>query len=129
MMISEEEIRKILKRFTAGPAAPEVPPVRLPELTPPPGDGRVSTPLAYLDDVQVDLAAELGGATLKVRDILALQEGSVIELDRPAGDNVDILLNGLRFARGEVMVINNLFAIRVSSIHPPQAGEATGDRA
>jgi len=129
MMISEEEIRKLLNRFTSGRAAPEVTPVRLPELSPPPGSGRIRTPLTYLDDVQVDLAAELGGTTLKVREVLALQEGSVIKLDRTAGDNVDILLNGLQFARGEVLVINNLFAIRVSTIHPPQTRETVDEQA
>lgn len=126
MMISEEEIRKLLNRFGAGAAAPEVVPVRLPELSPPPGDGRVKTSLSYLQDVQVVLEAELGATTLKVRDILALDEGSVIKLDRAAGDNVDLLLNGLEFARGEVLVINNLFAVRISTIRPPEAAGAEG---
>ncbi|MEW5762005.1 MAG: FliM/FliN family flagellar motor switch protein [Bacillota bacterium] len=128
-MITEQEIRRLVERFGGGgaPAAPQVAPVRFSELPREPAAGRVKASLSYLDDVQVNLAAELGSTTLKVRDILALGEGSVIRLDRAAGDNIDLLLNGLKFARGEVLVINNLFAIRVSSIYPPQMREPAGE--
>jgi flagellar motor switch protein FliN/FliY len=84
------------------------------------GDGAGATgparPLALLNDVQMELIAELGRRQMKVRDLVALEPGSVIELDRAAGSPVDVLVNGALIAHGEVVVIDEEFGIRVSEI-------------
>jgi flagellar motor switch protein FliN len=73
-------------------------------------------PLALLNDVQMELIAELGRRRMKVRDLMELELGSVIELDRAAGSPVDVLVNGALIAHGEVVVIDEEFGIRVSEI-------------
>jgi flagellar motor switch protein FliN len=73
-------------------------------------------PLPLLNDVQMELSAELGRHRMKVRDLVALQIGSVIELDRAAGSPIDVLVNGALIAHGEVVVIDEEFGIRLSDI-------------
>jgi flagellar motor switch protein FliN/FliY len=77
------------------------------------GSGR---PLAILQDVEMGVTAELGRRRMTVRDLLALTPGSVIELDRAAGSPVDVLVNGTLIARGEVVVIDEEFGIRIAEI-------------
>jgi len=73
-------------------------------------------PLTLLNDVNMEVTAELGRRRLKVRDIVALQPGSVVELDRAAGSPVDVLVNGALVWHGEVVVVDEEFGIRVSEI-------------
>ncbi len=73
-------------------------------------------PLALLNDVHMEVTAELGRRRLKVRDIVSLQPGSVVELDRAAGSPVDVLVNGALVWHGEVVVVDEEFGIRVSEI-------------
>jgi flagellar motor switch protein FliN len=73
-------------------------------------------PLTLLNDVNMEVTAELGRRRLKVRDIIALQPGSVVELDRAAGSPVDVLVNGALVWHGEVVVVDEEFGIRVSEI-------------
>jgi flagellar motor switch protein FliN/FliY len=73
-------------------------------------------PLNLLNDVHMDVTAELGRRRLKVRDIVALRPGSVIELDRAAGSPVDVLVNGALVWHGEVVVVDEEFGIRVAEI-------------
>jgi flagellar motor switch protein FliN/FliY len=80
-----------------------------------PGFG-ASRPLAILKDVEMGVTAELGRRRMTVRDLLALTPGSVIELDRAAGSPVDVLVNGTLIARGEVVVIDEEFGIRIAEI-------------
>jgi len=80
-------------------------------------------PLAILKDVEMGVTAELGRRRMTVRDLLALTPGSVIELDRAAGAPVDVLVNGTLIARGEVVVIDEEFGIRIAEI---VAAESTG---
>jgi flagellar motor switch protein FliN len=75
-----------------------------------------SRPLAILQDVEMGVTAELGRRRMTVRDLLALTPGSVIELDRAAGAPVDVLVNGTLIARGEVVVIDEEFGIRIAEI-------------
>jgi flagellar motor switch protein FliN len=75
-----------------------------------------SRPLAILNDVEMGVTAELGRRRMTVRDLLALTPGSVIELDRAAGTPVDVLVNGTLIARGEVVVIDEEFGIRIAEI-------------
>jgi flagellar motor switch protein FliN/FliY len=73
-------------------------------------------PLALLNDVKLQIVAELGRRRMKVRDLVALAPGSVIELDRAAGSPVDVMVNGALLAHGEVVVIDEEFGIRLSEI-------------
>jgi flagellar motor switch protein FliN/FliY len=75
-----------------------------------------SRPLSLLADVEMGVTAELGRRRMTVRDLLSLTPGAVIELDRAAGTPVDVLVNGTLIARGEVVVIDEEFGIRVSEI-------------
>lgn len=70
-------------------------------------------------DVDVELALEVGRATLSVRNLLQLNQGSVIELDRAAGEPLDVLVNGTLVARGEVVVVNDSFGVRLTEIVTP----------
>ncbi len=69
-----------------------------------------------LNDVHVQITAELGRRRLKVRDIVGLEIGSVVELDRAAGSPVDVLVNGALVWHGEVVVVDEEFGIRVAEI-------------
>ena len=69
-----------------------------------------------LGDVDLDVSIELGRTEMLVEDVLRLQAGSVVELDKLAGDPVDVFVNGRLVARGEVLVLNDNFCVRVSEI-------------
>ena len=72
--------------------------------------------LERLYDVTVELAVEVGRTRMTVRELLGLSPGSVVELDRTAGSPVDVLVNGTLVARGEVVVIDEEFGVRISEI-------------
>jgi len=67
-------------------------------------------------DVSVTLALEVGHARMSVRELLQLAPGAVVELDRKAGEPLDVLVNGVRVARGEVVVVNDKFGIRLTDV-------------
>ena len=69
-----------------------------------------------LGDVELDLRIELGRTQMKLEDVLKLRNGSVIALDKLAGDPVDIYVNGRLIARGEVLVMNEHFCVRVTEL-------------
>jgi flagellar motor switch protein FliN/FliY len=72
--------------------------------------------LKLIKDVEMDITVELGRTKMAVRNILSLVPGSVIELDRAAGAPVDLLVNGTLIGRGEVVVIDEEFGVRISEI-------------
>lgn len=76
--------------------------------------------LQALEDVELDLRVELGRAELLIDEVLKLREGSVVPLDKLAGDPVDIFVNGRLIARGEVLVLNDSFCVRVAEILTPE---------
>jgi flagellar motor switch protein FliN/FliY len=76
-------------------------------------------PLSTLQDVELDLRIELGRTELLIDEVLKLRAGSVVPLDKLAGDPVDILVNGRLIARGEVLVLNDNFCVRVAEILTP----------
>jgi flagellar motor switch protein FliN len=67
-------------------------------------------------DVSVTLALEVGRARMSVRDLLQLAPGAIVELDRLANEPLDVLVNGVRVARGEVVVVNEKFGIRLTEV-------------
>ncbi len=86
-------------------------------LTPGPRGAPVVTGgLELLHDVEMEVTAELGRTRMSVRDLLSLAPGAVIELDRLAGGPADLLVNGRLIARGEVVVIDENFGIRITEI-------------
>ncbi|MEM6332706.1 MAG: flagellar motor switch protein FliN [Planctomycetota bacterium] len=72
--------------------------------------------IQLLNDVELDVTVELGRTEMLVEDVLKLNQGSVVELEKLAGDPVDVFVNGRLVARGEVLVLNDNFCIRVSEI-------------
>ncbi len=83
--------------------------------TRPPGAANLS----LLQDVEVRLSVEVGGTTLTIRDLLALSEGSVVELDRYASEMLDVLANGRLLAKGEVVTVGDRLGVRVLEIVTP----------
>jgi flagellar motor switch protein FliN len=67
-------------------------------------------------DVAVTLSLEVGRTRLAVRDLLQLAPGAIVELDRAAGEPLDVLVNGVRVARGEVVVVDEKFGIRLTEV-------------
>ena len=76
--------------------------------------------LKVLENIEVKLTVEVGSSQLKIRDLLRLNEGSVVELERLAGDPLDILANGVQIARGEVVMVGERFGVRFTEVSNPQ---------
>ena len=72
--------------------------------------------IAVLGDVRLDVTVELGRISMKVRDLLALQEGAVVDLDRTAGAAVDVVVNGTLVARGDVVVVDDELGVRITEV-------------
>jgi len=77
------------------------------------------TSLGLIMDLDLRLTAELGRAELMIRDLLQLGPGSIIELDTTVGEPVDVLVNSRLIARGEVVVIDDSFGVRITEIVSP----------
>ena len=76
--------------------------------------------LRVLENIEVKLTVEVGSTEIKIRDLLRLNEGSVVELDRLAGDPLDILANGTTIAKGEVVMVGERFGIRFTEVADPE---------
>ena len=76
--------------------------------------------LKVLDNIDVELTVEVGRTEITIRDLLRLNEGSVVELDRLAGDPLDILVNNTKIAKGEVVMIGERFGVRFGEIVEPE---------
>jgi flagellar motor switch protein FliN/FliY len=79
-----------------------------------------STPLEFLMDVTVPMRAELGHASVPIGELLKLEAGSVVELDREVSQPVDLTVSGILFARGEVVVVEDHFAVRIKELVQPR---------
>lgn len=95
--------------------APESAPFDLPSFQQVMRDAQVSS-IDLLRDVELNVKIELGRSRMFVEDVLKLGEGSVVELDKLAGDPVDVFVNDRLVARGEVLVLNDNFCVRVNEI-------------
>jgi flagellar motor switch protein FliN/FliY len=78
--------------------------------------------LAFLSDVPVKGVVILGRATLTIKEILGLDVGSIVELDRPVGEGLDFTVNGAPFGKVEVTVIEDTYGLRVAEIINPFEG-------
>lgn len=121
---SAAEIEELLKQASfedpsalagGAVAAPEAAPFRLPDIQQVMQDAQVSS-IDLLRDVELNVKIELGRSRMLVEDVLKLSEGSVVELDKLAGDPVDVFVNERLVARGEVLVLNDNFCVRVNEI-------------
>jgi flagellar motor switch protein FliN len=85
--------------------------------------------LERLYDVPVELAVEIGRTRMTIRETLALGPGSIVTLNRLAGEPVDLLVNGKPIARGEVVVIDEEFGLRVTEVVASEPGVAVAETA
>lgn len=93
------------------------------EMQPLQADAVISSDEVNLDvilEIPVTLSMEIGRTDISIRNLLQLNQGSVIELDRLAGEPMDVLVNGTLVAHGEVVVVNEKFGIRLTDIISPQ---------
>lgn len=94
-------------------------PVAFEELS---SDAKKNTTNPDLDvilDIPVTISMEVGRTSITIRNLLQLNQGSVIELDRLAGEPLDVLVNGTLIAHGEVVVVNEKFGIRMTDVISP----------
>ena len=82
----------------------------------PSDDPREKAPHNLLSDVELDMRIELGRTVMRLEEVLLLRSGSVVALDKLAGDPVDVFVNGRLIARGEVLVMNDNFCVRVTEL-------------
>ena len=76
--------------------------------------------LKVLENIDVMLTVEVGRTEITLRDLLRLNEGSVVELDRLAGDPLDIMVNNTKIAKGEVVMVGERFGVRFGEIVDPE---------
>lgn len=122
--LGTEDIEKLLDQASesldqaagegASPSAPAQP-YSLGDLSPNP-DPVECQPIDLLGEVEMDLRIELGRTQMRLEEVLQLRGGSVVALDKLAGDPVDVFVNGRLIARGEVLVMNDNFCIRVTEL-------------
>lgn len=84
------------------------------------GDSKNKVDLDVLLDIPVTLQLEIGRAKVSIRNLLSYTQGSVVEMDRLAGEPLDLLVNGTLIAHGEVVVINDKFGVRLTDVVSPQ---------
>lgn len=82
-------------------------------------NAEVGRPLDFILDIPLEISVELGRTRMIINDLLQLGQGSVIELAKLAGEPLEILVNGKLVARGEVVVVNEKFGVRVTDIVSP----------
>jgi flagellar motor switch protein FliN len=102
----------------AMPVPVAMPAATMPAFAPLPGAGQGgdNSQIDLLLDISLQVTVELGRARMKIQEILGLRNGSVIELDRLAGEPADILVNGTLIAKGEVVVVDEKFGVRVIEV-------------
>ena len=83
------------------------------------GQGSREVNLEAILDVPVTLSMEVGRTRIPIRNLLQLNQGSVVELDRAAGEPLDVFVNGTLVAHGEVVVVNDKFGIRLTDVISP----------
>lgn len=121
-LLLQQAERAIASLDEASPEPPGVTPFSLEDFVGAPPNSERAT-LDLIRDVELDLKIEFGRTHMYLEDVLKLRKGSVVPLDKLAGDPVDIFVNGRLIAKGEVLVLNDNFCVRVAELI---AGETTG---
>lgn len=119
----QDDIDALLNQGVA-PAAQSAPRAPLEEFgsAPKPSAPQVGLDGPNLDvilDIPVSISMEVGSTEISIRNLLQLNQGSVVELDRLAGEPLDVLVNGTLIAHGEVVVVNEKFGIRLTDVISP----------
>jgi len=111
------QAEKAIQSVTAEPKGlpPSAAPFQFGEFSGSPANTEAAT-LDLINDVELDLKIELGRTNMYLEDVLKLRKGAVVPLDKLAGDPVDIYVNGRLIARGEVLVLNDNFCVRVAEL-------------
>jgi len=126
-MLDDEEVRAAVALVltpwpgTGGATTYGLPPIDELAAAGPGTPGAPSRGLDLLHDVEMEVSAELGRTRMSVRELLSLSPGAVVDLDRAAGSPADLLVNGRLIARGEVVVIDENFGLRITEIVVPGA--------
>ena len=120
----QADIDALMAQGGGGAAAPAAPRMAMEEFgsAPKPGNGPVALEGPNLDvilDIPVSISMEVGSTEISIRNLLQLNQGSVVELDRLAGEPLDVLVNGTLIAHGEVVVVNEKFGIRLTDVISP----------
>ncbi|MBP7765364.1 MAG: flagellar motor switch protein FliN [Syntrophaceae bacterium] len=107
--------------LSARPPGPrtEISNVRFDELEKPKTEGKNNINLDFIMDIPLTLTAELGRSRMLISELLQLGQGSVLELSKLAGEPMDIYVNQRLIARGEVVVVNEKFGVRLTDIVSP----------
>ena len=82
------------------------------------GSGQAANSISQIADIKIMVSAELGRASIPIERLLTLGTGSVVELERSIDSPVEIVAQGIPLACGEVVVVNDCFAIRITSVYP-----------
>jgi flagellar motor switch protein FliN/FliY len=84
------------------------------------GEAGAGSNLKLLENIEVQLTVEVGGTKISIGDLLKLNDGSVVELERLAGEHLDILVNGTLLAKGEVVLVGERLGVRLTEIVSPE---------
>ena len=122
------ETEKNLDAVDSGHTQPETDPetslaaeeVKPPELSNDGPGNQQSNSMDFILDVPLEITVELGRTTMVINDLLKLSQGSVIELSKAAGETLEILANQKLIARGETVVVNDKFGVRLTEVISPQ---------
>ncbi|WP_067099745.1 flagellar motor switch protein FliN [Marinomonas atlantica] len=115
----EGESGDVDDEWAAAMSEQDVKPVQLEELGGASGVPALSSDMELIMDIPVTLSMELGSTEIAIRNLLQLTQGSVVELDRFAGEPLDVLVNGTLIAHGEVVVVNDRYGIRLTDVVSP----------
>ncbi len=115
-----EEQAQTEQAAAGGEKEAQVVPAELERLEEDQGGKKGDIDLKSIVDIPVTLSMEIGRTRLSIRNLLQLNQGSVVELDRLAGEPLDVLVNGTLIAHGEVVVVNEKFGVRLTDVMSPQ---------
>ncbi len=101
---------------SAGDALVEIQPAEFPAMSSR-GSGGAARPLSRFYDVKVTVTVELGRTSIPLSEMLKLNEGAVVELNRAVGEPVDLVADGVLLARGEIVVVNECYGIRITEVN------------
>ncbi len=105
-------------------AIPEAHPVEFPQVSRTRASS--SMPLERFAEVSIEISVEIGRVTMSIGELLKLGEGAVVELNRAVSEPVDVMAQGVRIASGEVVVIDDRFAVRITEIVSQDDGTRSG---
>jgi len=116
--LKEAQVKEAQTKEPSAPSKKETPssqPAKLEELSPAQRTGTYPE-LEFILDIPLEISAEIGRTKMLIRDLLKLNQGSIIELEKFAGEPVEIYVNGKLMAKGEVVVVSDKFGVRITEI-------------